>query len=196
MPATLEQPARAESRGDSPRHTYTQLCEELPETNQPCELWDGELLMSPAPSFFHQEVALRFYRQLHDWVVHLHLGKVIAAPIDMVLSEHRVTQPDVAYISQARLTIIQRAIMGPADLVAEVVSLGSRHRDRLEKRDLYEQHGVQEYWIIDPEAGTADVLFLEHGTYQLVTRSAAGQNATSRLLPGFEISMANLLHGS
>ena len=196
MPATLEQPARAESRGDSPRRTYAQVCAEFPETNQPCELWEGELLRSPAPSFFHQEIALRFYRQLYDWVARLRLGKVIAAPIDMVLSEHRVTQPDVAYISQARLTIIQRAIMGPADLVAEVVSLGSRHRDRLEKRDLYEQHGVHEYWIIDPEAGTADVLFLEHGTYQLVTRSAAGQNATSRLLPGFEISMANLLHGS
>ena len=196
MPATLKKTVPTEAWGDSPRHTYTQLCEELPETNQPCELWEGELLTSPAPSFFHQKTALRFYRHLYDWVTLRELGEVIAAPIDMVLSEHRVTQPDVAYISQARMTIIQRAIMGSADLVAEVVSLGSRHRDRLEKRDLYEQHGVHEYWIIDPEAGTADVLFLEHGTYQLVTRSAAGQNATSRLLPGFEISMANLLHGS
>ena len=196
MPATLKKTVPTEAWGDSPRHTYAQLCEELPETNQPCELWDGELLMSPAPSFFHQEIALRFYRQLYDWVVHLHLGKVIAAPIDMVLSEHRVTQPDVAYISQARLAIIQRVIMGPADLVAEVVSLGSRHRDRIEKRDLYEQHGVQEYWIIDPEAASADVLFLERGSYQLAMRCGLGQVASSRLLPGFATSMDDLLNDS
>jgi Uma2 family endonuclease len=78
------------------------------------------------------------------------------------------------------------------DLVAEVVSLGSRHRDRLEKRDLYEQPGVQDYWIIDPEAASVDVLSLEHGTYQLVMHSAAGQTAASRMLPGFVISMDDL----
>ena len=174
------------------RYTYTQLCAELPETNQPCELWEGNLTMSPAPSFFHQEVVLAFYRQLHDWVACLGVGKVIAAPIDMVLSEHRVTQPDVAYIAQERLAIIQQAIMGPADLVAEVVSLGGRHCDRIEKRDLYEQHGVKEYWIIDPEPGTVDVLFLESGTYQLVMRVTRGQVAASRLLSGFAVEVDSL----
>src|SRR6266511_3282647 len=47
-------------------YTYEELAAELPETNQPCELWDGELVKSPAPSFYHQEIALRFYRRLHD----------------------------------------------------------------------------------------------------------------------------------
>ena len=152
--------------------------------------------MSPSPSFFHQQIAFRFHRALDSWVMEHRLGRVIGAPLDMVLSESRVTQPDVAYISQARLHIIQRVLMGPADLVAEVISLGSRHRDRIEKRDLYEQHGVREYWIIDPEAGSADVLFLERGTYQLVMRCAAGQTAASRLLPGFQVSLDDLLHGT
>ena len=152
--------------------------------------------MSPSPAFFHQEIAFRFQRALHDWVVPRKLGKVVGAPLDMVLSEHRVTQPDVAYISAARLGLIQRVLMGPADLVAEVISLGSRHRDRIEKRDLYEQHGVQEYWIIDPEAASADVLFLEQGRYELVMRCGTGQIATSRLLPSFAISMDDLLQGA
>jgi Uma2 family endonuclease len=195
MPATLGKPVQTEALGDSPRRTYAQICAELPETNQPCELWEGEIIMSPSPSFLHQEATLCFYRHLHDWVVPRRLGKVIAAPIDMVLSEHCVTQPDVAFISQQRIRTIERVIMGPADLVAEVVSLGSRHRDRIEKRDLYEQHGVQEYWIIDPDAASADVLFLEHGSYQLVMRCGPGQVAASRLLPGFEIHMDHLLHG-
>jgi Uma2 family endonuclease len=177
------------------RYTYDELLAEFPESNQPCELWDGELVMSPSPSFFHQEIALCFYRALYAWVKERQLGKVISAPIDMVLSPHRVTQPDVAFIAKDRLQIIQRAIMGPADIVAEVISLGGRNRDRIDKKDLYEQHGVKEYWIIDPEAQTADVLFLEASRYVLLMRSGIGQNAASRVLPGFEVSVRDLFEG-
>src|ERR1035437_8303942 len=101
--------------------------------------------MAPAPFFDHQKTVLRFYRRLDDWISTRNLGEVIASPIDMVLSPHQAVQPDVAFISKERLTIIQRVIMGPGDLVAEVVSLGGRHRYRIEKRDLYEQHGVKGY---------------------------------------------------
>jgi len=176
-------------------YTYDELVAELPETNQPCELWDGELIMSPAPSFFHHEIALRFYRQLHAWVSGHALGKVIASPVDMVLSPHRVTQPDVAFIARDRLEIIGRAINGPVDLAAEVISLGKRNRDRIEKRDLYEQYGVKEYWIIDPEAETVEVLFAENGRYRLLMRCRAGQTAGSQLLPGFEVPVTALFQG-
>src|SRR5216684_1275847 len=98
------------------RYTYQELVEEMPETPQPCELWDGELSISPAPSFFHQEIVFRFHLALHNWVAERQLGKVISAPIDMVLSPHRVPQPDVAFVAKERLSMIQRAIMGPADL--------------------------------------------------------------------------------
>jgi Uma2 family endonuclease len=169
---------------------------ELPETNQPSELHDGELIMSPAPSFWHQEVAFRFQRVLHDWVSTHRLGKVIGAPIDMVLSPHRTVQPDVAFIAKDRLDIIRGAIRGPADLVAEVVSLGSRDKDRIEKRDLYEQYGIREYWILDPEAQTIDVLHLEASTYVLVMRARPGDVAESRLLPGFRVPVDQMLQGS
>jgi Uma2 family endonuclease len=173
-------------------YTYDELAAEMPETNQPHELWDGALIALPTPSFFHQEIAFRFHRALHDWVVAHNLGKAIGAPIDMVLSPHRAVQPDVAFIAQNRLAIIQRVIMGPADLVAEVVSLQGRSRDRIEKRDLYEQHGVKEYWIIDPEAQTVEVLALVSGRYELVRRSLPGETSSSRLLPGFEVSVGDL----
>jgi Uma2 family endonuclease len=177
------------------RYTYAQLRAELPETNQPSELWEGTLVMSPAPSFYHQEVALRFYRHLQDWVSSRGLGKAIAAPVDMVLSEHQATQPDVAFIARDRLNIIRDAIVGPADLVAEVLSLGSRTRDRIEKRDLYEQHGVKEYWIIDPESQTVDVMLSERGAFQLAMRCGIGQTAQSRLLPGFQVAVQELFKG-
>jgi Uma2 family endonuclease len=148
--------------------------------------------MPPAPFFNHQEVALTFYRLLYDWTHQRQLGKVIAAPIDMVLSPHRVPQPDVAFIAKERLSIIQDVIRGPADLVAEVILLGGRNRDRIDKKDLYEQYGVKEYWIIDPEPQTVDVLWLVQGRYELAIRCGPGQTAGSRLLPGFEVALREL----
>ena len=175
------------------RYSYDALLAEMPETNQPVELWDGELIMAPAPRFEHQQVTLRFYRLLYDWVAAHNLGVVSTAPTDMVLSQHRVVQPDVVFIAKERLNVIQGAIYGPADLAAEVVSLGTRNRDRIEKRDLYEQHGVKEYWIIDPESQTVDVLYLVNSRYELVMRGNPGQTASSRLLPGFEVPVESLL---
>ena len=177
----------------SPRlYTYKELVAEFPESTVPCELWEGQLIMSPTPSFFHQQVLFRFQRALFDWVEPRNLGKVVGAPVDMVLSEHRVTQPDVAFIAKERLHIIQRVIMGPVDLAAEIISLGSRNRDRIEKRDLYEQHGVREYWIIDPEPETVDVFELVNSRYELIMRCTPGQTAASHLLPGFEVSVRDL----
>lgn len=177
------------------RYTYDELVAEMPETNQPHELWDGELIMAPAPFFSHQKIALRFYRVLDDWITPRDLGEVIASPIDMVLSPHRAVQPDAAFIAKERLGIIERAIMGPVDLVAEVISLGGRNRDRIEKRDLYEQYGVKEYWIIDPEPQTIEVLYMVNSRYELAMRCGAGGMAASRLLPGFEIKVDWLFHG-
>lgn len=173
------------------RWTFDELAAELPATNLPTELWDGELVRSPAPSFFHQEIVARFYKVLDAWVAGHRLGKVGLAPLDMVLTPRCAVQPDVIFIANARLGIIRECVHGAADLVAEVLSPGTRRRDRLDKRDLYEQHGVKEYWVVDPEAQTVEVLLLEKGEYRLVGRWTKG-DAASRLLKGFRIRVAEL----
>jgi len=175
------------------RWTFDELVAELPESNLPAELWDGELMMWACPPVSHQEIVVRFFEALDNWVTQHHLGETCHAPLDMVLSPRRATQPDVLFISNERLGIIKERIMGAADLVAEVISPGSRRRDRIDKRDLYEQHGVREYWIVDPEAKTVEVLHLEKGTYKLVGRWNPGENAQSRLLKGFEVRVTPLL---
>lgn len=175
------------------RWTFDEMLAELPETNLPVELWDGELVRSPAPSFFHQELVDRFHDALKTWVRRHRLGETGIAPLDMVLGPHRVTQPDVVFISNSRLDIIRTRLMGAADLACEIISPESRRRDRIDKRDLYEQHGVREYWIIDPEAQTVEVLHLEAGEYQLVGRWKPGETARSRLLDGFTVEVGELL---
>lgn len=180
------------SRFVNRRWTYDDLSKELPETKVPIELWDGEFIMSPSPSFFHQRISDRFHDFLKAWIRPRQLGETVAAPMDMVLTQRNVTQPDVLFIGKDRLHVIQDRIRGPADLVLEIISEGSRHRDRIEKRDLYEQHGVREYWIADPDAETVEVLFLETGEYRLVGRWRPGESARSKLLEGFSVDVAAL----
>jgi Uma2 family endonuclease len=120
------------------------------------------------------------------------LGKTAVAPLDMVLTNTRATQPDVVFISNERLGIIKERLMGAADFVAEIISPTARRRDRIDKRDLYEQHGVKEYWLIDPEAATVEVWHLTRGEFQLLGRWHVGQAAKSRLLKGFRVNVSDL----
>jgi Uma2 family endonuclease len=172
--------------------TFEEMSAELPEANTPTELWDGEIIMSPAPTPSHQDVVLNFASLLKSFVAAKKLGKVYVSPIDVVLSQRRAVQPDVLYISKARTQVVQDVIRGAPDLVAQVVSEGSWKRDRVEKKGLYEQFGVAEYWIIDPEAQTMEVFALGKRGYELHSRAGGGARAVSRLLPGFEVGWDQL----
>ncbi len=175
------------------RYTYDELVAVMPESTQPSELREGRLIMSPAPSFQHQRIVMRLARLLDQWVVQHDLGEIVTSPIDMVLAPGQAVQPDIVFIAKQRLGIIQRVIIGPGDWVAEVISPGGKTRDRIEKRDLYEQYGIKEYWIIDPDSGTIDVLFLAAGRYDLVMRVGPGETAKSRLLPAFSVAVDGIM---
>jgi Uma2 family endonuclease len=173
--------------------SFDQLIAEMPEANQPTELWDGELIMTPSPTSAHQAVVARLVHDLSEFVSQHQLGQVYFAPLDVVFTQRRVVQPDIIFISQAQQAIIQDRIRGVPDLIIEVVSIGTWHRDCVDKRTLYEQFGVSEYWIVDPEAETIEVLALQEGGYRLIGRFVPGQAARSLLLTGFEIFVNEIL---
>ena len=172
--------------------TFSEMAAQLPESNVPTELWDGEIIISPAPSPSHQEIVLNFATLLRNFVLPKGLGKVFVSPLDVVLSQRRAVQPDVVFVAQARLGIVQDRVRGMPDLVAEVVSEGSWKRDRVDKKGLYEQFGLTEYWIIDPEAHVIEVFVLKNGAFQPHSRAEPGQTARSSVLPGFEVAWDQL----
>src|SRR5580658_8604352 len=112
--------------------TYDEMVAELPETNLPTELGDGATIMSPTPTPSHQTIVMGILRALDDFVRARKAGTVFVSPLDVVLSQRRVVQPDVLFISNAHRGIIQDRIRGVPDLVMEVISQGSWRRDRIE----------------------------------------------------------------
>ena len=173
--------------------TYDEMAAKLPETNQPMELWDGELIMGDSPSLNHQTSVLQLGKRMDTFVREHKLGFAFVAPIDVVLSQTRVVQPDVVFVSNENKKILGKVIRGVPDLVVEIISTGSWRRDTIDKRALYQQHGVQEYWIVDPEAATIEVLNLKDGEFQLLGRFGKTQTARSALLKGFKIRVADIL---
>ena len=173
--------------------TYDEMVAELPETNLPVELWNGEIIMSPAPHPDHQRIVSRFYKKLDRFVEERRLGEVLFSPVDVVLTPHRAVQPDVLFVSEFRRDIIQKQVNGVPDLAMEVISEGSWQRDRIQKKALYEQFGLPEYWIVDPDSRSIEVFALVTGSYQLHDKGANAKMVGSKSLPGFEISFNELL---
>ena len=123
------------------------------------QLLDGELILAPAPTTRHQRIILELSVFLNEFIRERNLGMLFFAPTDVVLSDHDVVQPDILYVSNARAIIVTEAnIQGAPDLVVEVLSPGTAQDDRGYKRTLYSRHGVREYWLVDPEAETIEVL--------------------------------------
>ncbi|MFB6286694.1 MAG: Uma2 family endonuclease [Candidatus Bipolaricaulia bacterium] len=125
------------------------------------ELLEGELVMVPAPNWFHQSIAAALFKHLDDYVESHDLGVVRFAPLDVELSNHDVAQPDLIFLSHDNLDLVQEGrVRGAPDLVVEIFSPSTEQRDRTTKRTLYARHGVGEYWLVDPEAETIEVLSL------------------------------------
>lgn len=173
--------------------TYDEMVATLDESNQPMELWDGEIIMSPTPIPNHQRIVSRFYKLMDSLVAEKKLGEVFISPLDVILTQRRVVQPDVFFISKSRLNLVTDRVRCAPDLAVEVISEGSWKRDRVEKKNLYEQHGVREYWIIDPEAQTIEVFALERGAFRLFSKAERGETARSKLLAGFEVTWSQLI---
>ena len=173
--------------------TYAEMCAELPESNLPTELWNGEIIQPPTPTPLHQTIVAGLMSALDDFVRTKKRGQVFIGPLDVVLTQSRVVQPDILFISNARRDIVVNCIDGAPDLAMEIVSQESAHRDRAEKKALCEQVGIAEYWIIDPASRCIEVFALVNGVYQLHSRAADTELAKSKLLPGFKVSFGQLL---
>jgi Uma2 family endonuclease len=158
---------------------------QLPE-GEPVELIRGRLVVSPSPNALHQTIVVLLLENLIAAGRKTN-SKVFVAPMDVILSDDTILQPDLLYIAKSRRSIIKQRVEGPPDLVIEIIS-GTSRRDRVEKLDLYARYHVSEYWIVDPQSQHIEFLINEEGKF--VVHSPVKDRYQSPRLPEIEIQVA------
>lgn len=156
------------------------------------ELIEGQLYMSPSPSFWHQNSLGELFALMKTFVREHQLGTVVFAPMDVVIDRgetQTVVQPDLIFISNERKGIIKRIIEGAPDLLVEILSASTAQRDRITKTALYISNGVREYWIVDPENRRIEV-WVARGTAHIKRGEwHAGDRVPSEVLEGFSVAV-------
>jgi Uma2 family endonuclease len=172
---------------------------ELPETNQPQEIVDGELIVMPGASFRHQRCVLRIARLLQDQIEPQGVGMVLQSPIDVLIRERPFTyrQPDVLVVLRDELErhpdyqdeVPLRA--RPA-LVIEVLSGSNYPRQMAERLADYAEIGVEEVWLVSMEAQTVEVLQPAPGGFERAGVYAGEQEIRSPVLPGLRLMVHSI----
>lgn len=167
------------------------------------ELIDGEAFaMSPAPGSVHQAVSMELSGQIWDFLRDKPC-RVFTAPFDVRLargveSDQGVTtvvQPDLAVICDPT-KIDGAGCLGAPDWIVEILSPSTAAHDQLRKRQLYERHGVREYWLVHPIEHLVWVYRLEEdGRYGAQTLSAMEGTLDVAVLPGLAIDWQPVLEG-
>jgi Uma2 family endonuclease len=110
-------------------------------------------------------------------------GRFIYSPLDVILADTTIVQPDIVYLAADRLDrISRRGIEGPPTLAVEVLSSSTRRIDRVTKRRLYARYGVPFLWLVDPDARAFEALELHNDQY-VVAGTVSGVDAVD--LPPF-----------
>lgn len=159
-----------------------------PETMLPEQLLDGELIMSPAPTFAHQVASRNLLNLVQALIPN---GDVFYSPVDIWLDERNVVQPDLFWLAgSSRCQLIKGRLFGPPELVVEILSPGTERYDRSRKFNLYETHGVPEYWIVDLDVRAVEVWSLQNGVYERLGNFLSGSSFESPALGGQRVETA------
>jgi Uma2 family endonuclease len=149
MPAVAQNPWTPDS--------LRKFIDEHPGPTPRYELVNGELLVTPAPTSLHQRLVFEIAMRLHAYVKQHGLGEVRISPSDLRPIPDALLQPDLFVIPaiDGRRAPMEDPVTRV--LVAiEVLSPSSARFDRVIKRRLYQEMGISEYWVVDPDAQTIE----------------------------------------
>jgi len=165
----------------------------VPDDGNRYEILDGEMFVTPPPSSRHQIVSARLHHVLSDYAERTDLGVVIAAPVGVILGEHRQVQPDLVVIRKENYGLItSKEIVGPPDLVIEILSPATVRRDRPQKATLYAASKIPYYWIVDPQNETIEEYRLEEDRYTLIKKWGRSERIDSDVFAELSLSLDTL----
>jgi Uma2 family endonuclease len=187
----MEQPASRDSR-----LTYDDFLR-FPDDGKRHEIIDGEHYVTPSPNLRHQMLIGRLHFEIELFLrQHPGTGRVFLSPLDVIFTQWDVVEPDLLFVSENQTEILtDNNVQGPPALVVEIMSRGTRKRDRDIKRRLFDRGGVREYWLVDPEHDRVTI-WQRHsdGTFPRIAELSSEQHdvLTTRLLPALKIPLVQL----
>jgi Uma2 family endonuclease len=129
------------------------MLETLPDDGRRYEIIEGELFVTPGPSYPHQRVLRELLLRLHTYPVGSQDAEVIFSPADVRSGPRTSVQPDLFVLKKP----VRPGAHGWPDLetlmlAVEILSPATARADRSVKRRLYQDRGIAEYWIVDVDA--------------------------------------------
>jgi Uma2 family endonuclease len=164
-------------------HTSEDCCAIIRE-DQKADLIDGVIFMASPENTDSNQLFLWLASIMNIYARRNKLGKIFGSRVAFRLDEEHGPEPDIAYVRTEHLDRVQHGhVAGAADLAIEIVSPESVERDYVRKRELYQEYGIPEYWLIDEEERLVTLLRLKKGKYHQV-RPKNGE-LHSKVLAGF-----------
>ncbi len=172
--------------------------------NERVELIKGKvMLMSPAPNLNHQQLSGELSYQIAHYLRHKNC-RLFVAPFDVKLYDRKkehlpddkaysVVQPDLSVICDKN-KLTKQGCDGAPDWIIEILSPGNSKKDMLLKYELYQENGVNEYWLVYPYEKAIHQFILNEETqlYQLHQMYAQNGIITPRLFPDLKIELADV----
>jgi len=156
----------------------------LPETGPRYQVIEGQLCMAPAPNRYHQDISKNIEFILLKYLEKHPVGKMYHAPFDVYLDDHNVFQPDIAFFSKERHSVLTDAgANGAPDFVVEILSPRTAQLDQVPKRRVYARAGVDELWIISPVKQMIEVFLLQKDADQPAAIHGPKARFTSACFP-------------
>jgi Uma2 family endonuclease len=159
------------------------------------EIIEGELFVSCSPGLTHQIVSDNLLVLVRNYLRGNPIGTFVSTP-GLILSNVSGVIPDLVFFrNEQRDTIVTNdRLIGPPALVIEIVSPGSANikRDRVSKLRLYAQHGVSEYWIVDPQNVTID-RYVDDGSSLTLSETLREEGTlVTDVLPGLSCLVSDI----
>jgi len=170
---------------------------QIPEDGKRHELVDGVHYVTPSPNLPHQVLVGRLYLSLGAFLDRRpEAGQIFLGPLDVVLSDRDVVEPDLLFVAAEQSSILTfKNVQGPPALAIEVLSPSTRKWDQRVKRQLFDQRGIGEYWLVDPAERRVTVLRrASDGSFPEVAALGASPATLleTPLVPGWSLDLADL----
>ena len=154
------------------------------------QLINGVLVEMSGATLAHQSFLLELSLELSAQVRATSIGRIVIAPYDVHIDRYNTFQPDLMYVSNDRLHILEQlAATGSPDVVVEILSDSTRRRDLNEKLPVYAANGVREVRIVDLDAITVTVHSGDGSAFAPVRTFAASDTLTSNAMPGVAVDL-------